>query len=68
MGISREEKFLKFLKYFILGSLCISLIPILKIAFYNHSSADDYNYGQMTRQAWVATGSFFEVLKNAFRS
>ena len=32
----------------VLAVLILSLVPILAISFYNHSSADDYAYGIIT--------------------
>lgn len=43
--------------------LIISLIPLMWIALYNHSCADDFSYGTLTRHAWIATHDFIEVLK-----
>lgn len=42
--------------------LIVSLIPLLWIALYNHSSADDYTYGYLTRDAWNETHNFLAVL------
>ena len=39
----------------VLAVLILSMIPILAISFYNHSSADDYAYGILTRHAWMQT-------------
>lgn len=43
--------------------LIISLIPIFVIAFYNHSSADDYSYGCLARYAWTDSHNILNVLK-----
>lgn len=43
----------------------LSLIPVLVIGVYNYPSADDYNIGNTCRQAWVATHSVWQVLKQA---
>lgn len=41
--------------------LGICLLPILRLALYNHSSADDYSYGCMARWAWVDTHNLLSV-------
>lgn len=43
----------------------LSLIPLLLISKYAHSSADDYAYGLLTAQAWMKTHSVFETLLSA---
>lgn len=47
----------------LLAALVISLIPLMIISFYNHSSADDYSYGIITRNAWVSTHSVISLFK-----
>lgn len=47
----------------LIAVLIISLIPLLWIAFYNHSCADDFSYGAMTRHAWIETHNIIEVFK-----
>ena len=54
-------KTVKFWRIIILAVLIISLIPVLGIAFYNHSSADDYSYGALARYAWVDTHNLIKV-------
>ena len=43
----------------------ISIIPLIYIAQYNHSAADDYTYGLLTHMAWNDTHSIIEVIKAA---
>ncbi len=45
--------------------LLISLIPLLDLARYSHSCADDYSYGLLTHQAWVNSHDLFAVLRAA---
>lgn len=52
-----------FWRIFLLILLVLSLIPILVIAQYNHSSADDYKYGLPVRQALQHGGDVIEVSK-----
>jgi len=56
-------KKLAFWNFFLKIVLGISLLPILIIAFYNHSTSDDFSYGWMTRNAWIDTHSLWEVIK-----
>lgn len=32
----------------------LSLLPLLVLSFYNHPAMDDFNFGILTRRAWVA--------------
>ncbi|MEA4915655.1 MAG: DUF6056 family protein [Christensenella sp.] len=52
-----------FWRNLLLITLIISLIPILVIAMYNHSSADDFSYGYYVHQTWNQTHNVFEVMK-----
>ena len=52
-----------FWRNLLLVALLISLIPILIIAKYNHSCADDFSYGYFVHQTWTQTHNFFDVLK-----
>ena len=45
----------------VLAVLILSLDPILAISFYNHSSADDYAYGIITRHTWMQTHSLIAL-------
>lgn len=45
--------------------LILILIPLIYIAKYNHSCADDYSYGILTHQTWQDTHSLIEVVKTA---
>lgn len=51
----------------IVALLIISLIPIIVISFYNHSSADDYSYGIITRHAWMQAHSIIDLFKGVGR-
>lgn len=48
-------------------ALIIILIPLIYIAKYNHSCADDYSYGILTHQTWQDTHSLIEVVKTAIK-
>lgn len=52
--------------YIALGLLILSLIPLYYIGQYAHPSVDDYYYGMETSKVWNNTGSFSEVLKEAY--
>lgn len=52
-----------FWRNFLLIALVISVIPLLIIATYNHSSADDLSYGIQVHQTWTQTHNLFEVMK-----
>ena len=43
--------------------LFVSLIPLLIIAQYNHSCADDFSYGIYVHQTWNQTHNLFDVAK-----
>lgn len=51
-----------------LGIFILSMLPVVYLSFVNRASGDDYGYGTFTRAAWVASGSFWEVLKAAART
>lgn len=55
------------IKYTIISILLIIIIiaPLIYIAQYNHSSADDYSYGILTHKTWEETHSIIEVIKTA---
>jgi hypothetical protein len=45
----------------------LSLIPLLLISRYDHSSVDDYAFGFLTAQTWMKTHSFIQTLYSACR-
>ena len=45
--------------------LVLSLVPLFIISFYNHSSADDYAYGIITRHAWENSHNVLLLLQAA---
>lgn len=45
-----------------------SLLPEIALTFINRAAGDDYGYGSLTRQAWVVSHSFPEVVKAAGES
>lgn len=45
---------------FILG-----LLPILRIGYYAHPSADDFSYGLKAHQTYMETGSLFQAIASA---
>ncbi len=56
-----EKKILAVLFFlFVLG-----LLPILALSGINHATGDDLGYGRLTREAWMASHSLWEVLKAA---
>lgn len=44
-----------------------SLIPILVLGRYNVMCVDDYNYGKVVHDTWLATGSFWQSVKTAWQ-
>lgn len=48
--------------------LVLTTLPLLYIARYDHSSADDYSYGNLTHQVWEETHSPVKVLGAAFET
>ncbi len=55
----------KTISYIILFLFIISLLPLLYIARYDHSCADDYSYGLLARQAWQNTHSIWAAMAAA---
>jgi hypothetical protein len=45
--------------------LLTSLLPMARIAFFNHSSVDDFRFGVLTRHVWEETHNIFSVLQKA---
>ena len=54
-----------FWRWLLIAALLICVIPLLWIAVYNHSSADDYSYGCLARWAWTDTHNLFRVFAAA---
>ncbi len=46
-------------------AFCVSILPLIAIAPFDHPSADDYNYSVLTFHRWAQTGSLLQVLKAA---
>ena len=46
-------------------AFCVSMLPLIAIAPFDHPSADDFNYSVLTRHVWVETGSLLQVLQAA---
>jgi hypothetical protein len=59
------KRWLGWTRAILLLLLLISLLPMMRISFYNHSSVDDFRYGVLTHQAWVETHNVFAVLGKA---
>jgi hypothetical protein len=59
----KEKKIAVFLLFIML----ISLIPLYVISGYAHPSVDDYSYGTHASRVWQATGSFFQVISDAWQ-
>jgi len=43
--------------------LIVSIIPVLRLSFYNFAAGDDFSFGEFTRAAWVDSHSMVEVVK-----
>lgn len=56
------DKKKKILTIIVIIIFILTMIPLLYIARYNHSSADDYSYGIFTNEAWQETGNVFNVI------
>ena len=52
----------QFWRRLLLIALLVLLVPILWIAFFDHSCYDDYSNGFSARMAWVGTHDLFSVL------
>lgn len=50
----------------IIAVSAISVIPLLRISFYNHPCADDFNYSILTYHVWQENHSVWELLKTAW--
>ena len=61
-----DPKRLKIFGLILLLLEVISIIPLLMIAHYNHSSADDFYYGIKTAHVWSDTGSILGIIQAAF--
>ena len=48
--------------------LILTTLPLLYIARYDHSSADDYTYGNYTHQVWEETHSPVRLIGAAFQT
>lgn len=47
--------------------LFVSLIPLLWLGRYNVMCIDDYDYGRQVHDTWLATGSYLESVRTAWR-
>ncbi len=47
--------------------LVLSLIPLLWLGRYNVMCIDDYDYGRQVHDTWLATGSYGEAVRTAWR-
>ena len=47
--------------------LAVSLIPLLWLGRYNVMCIDDYDYGRQVHDTWLATGSYLEAVRTAWR-
>lgn len=49
----------KVLAFLSLVSLALSILPILRLSFYDRATGDDYGYGAVVRQTYLATHSLW---------
>lgn len=63
--VFKKENIIKICIYAV---ILVSLLPILKIANYNHPSADDYGYSDTIYKTVQNGGNFFDVIKEAFKA
>lgn len=45
--------------------LVLTILPMLYLSFFDYANGDDFNYGALTHQAFLQTGSVWSVLKAA---
>jgi len=43
----------------------MQIIPVLYLAWYDHPTSDDFQYGAASHQVWIHTGSVWAVIKAA---
>jgi hypothetical protein len=60
--IFNRKKIVKLFAIIALGVLFISLLPILKVSFYDRATGDDYANGAVARQTLLQTHSFFYMI------
>lgn len=58
----------KHLAILCLVGLCVSLLPLYAISFYNHPFYDDFGFSIRTHTAWRETGSIAQVVAAAFQN
>ena len=58
---------LNFWHAFFWCALVVSLLPLARISFCNHASADDYAFSNYPHHAWEATGSFLAFLQGCLK-
>lgn len=63
--ILKKENVIKICAYI---AMFICLLPILKIATYNHPSADDYGYSDTIFKTVQNGGNIFDIIKEAFKA
>ena len=60
-----ESREIQFLSLLFVAALIVSILPMLYLSFFDYANGDDFNYGYMTHQAWLHTGSILAVLRSA---
>ena len=60
--MSKNEKIFSLIAVFL---LVVSLLPIIRLGFYNHPTGDDYYYGVEAHRVWAETHSIPDVLAEA---
>lgn len=64
-SIKKESRAVRFLALFFVAALIISILPMLYLSLFDYANGDDFNYGYMTHQTWLHTGSLLSVLQSA---
>lgn len=61
----RDKRFGQLCEIAIIVVFILAMIPLIRLSFYAHPSADDFNYSILTYHKWNETHSMKEVLKSA---
>lgn len=64
-GMLKKKNIIKICAYI---AMFICLLPILKIALYNHPSADDYGYSDTIFKTVQNGGNVFDIIREAFKA
>lgn len=63
--IQKDGRAIVLMAFFAVIFMAISILPFVYLSFFDYANGDDFNYGWMTHQAWLSTGSILAVLQSA---